>query len=189
MTYQFHFIVISLIHFTACGNQVKDAQPSSRSDTPAVQSQPAPNNADTSTDMSDSGEPFQPIQKRWVPGKRSSAPFDRSSRIRARADRRSIDVLVLALDTSATQLQRDGTVSNYVVADSTVITGLRTNELFTDYCKVGSARADGLIGGVPRTGIWDQWLRPRLAWQFDTVTFRIRSIPTDSVTCVLIQPD
>jgi hypothetical protein len=126
---------------------------------------------------------------KWIPGKRDAGDFDVLSKFRARANRLSKDVLVLSLDTPATGLDGKGIGPKYIVADSAVITGLSPGELFREDCRIGSVRADGRIAGVPSTDIWDRWQRPRLAWLFDTVAVRIRSIPTDSVSCMLVQPD
>jgi hypothetical protein len=189
VTHRFGFVAISLVCLAACRRQAPDADPPNAADSLASRQPQAQNALDTSPNGSNTNEPFEPIHKRWVPGKKSSAPFDRRSRIRARADQLSMDVLVLALDTSASGLLHQGSRFDYVVADSAVVRALRANEVFSDYCRLGSERADGRIGGVVNSGIYDQWQRPRFAWQFDTVALLIRSMRPDSVSCVLMMPD
>jgi hypothetical protein len=129
-----------------------------------------------------------PYSIRWIPGQRDTDDFDVISKLRAHANRLSKDVLVLSLDTPATQLEQKRR-SGYLVADSAVITGLSPGELFRNDCKMGSGLRDGLVTGIPSTDIWERSQHPRLAWQFDTVSMKIRSIPGDSVSCILSDVD
>jgi len=190
MTRRSHLMVmISAAMFLACAKQSPDKKASTASDTNASQAAATPNES-TASDMAVTGQAGYPYHTDWIPGQRDTEDFDVLSKFRAHANRISTDVLILTLDTPANHLQRKKATPPYSVADSTVVTGLFPNELFTNYCKVGSVSvADGLIGGIPNTTIWDQWQRPRLAWRFDTVNVNIRPVLSDSVSCILIQPD
>jgi hypothetical protein len=149
-----------------------------------------PNDSGTVATDSSPRKSDYPYQTEWIPGQRDSGDFDVLSRFRAYAIRLPKDVLVLKLGTSAKRSSAGERTSRYIVADSVVASGLQPNELFTNDCKMGSGSiADGQIGGVPTTAVWDQWQRPRFAWRFDTVTVHIRSIAADSVSCILIQRD
>jgi hypothetical protein len=69
-------------------------------------------------------------------------------------------------------------------ADSVVVPGLRPGEGIGRFCQIDHSMADRVVGVVLDDTIFT---RPRIAWLFDT-TFRIRTIPTDSVTCLLREP-
>jgi hypothetical protein len=69
-------------------------------------------------------------------------------------------------------------------ADSIVVSGLRHGEWLGRICMIGKSLADTVAGLVPDTTVF---VRPRLAWSFDT-NFRIKPIPTDSVTCIMNAP-
>ena len=76
---------------------------------------------------------------------------------------------------------------SYLVADSTIVTGLSYGDSFKNDCRMGSIGPDGLITGLAST---DQGRHhPRLAWQFDTVSLKIRAVPPDSVWCVQEEVD
>jgi hypothetical protein len=70
-------------------------------------------------------------------------------------------------------------------ADSILIGGLQHGEGLGRLCMVNRSRADRIVGIVRDTTVAT---RPRLAWLFDTATFRIKATPTDSVTCFLNDP-
>jgi hypothetical protein len=74
-------------------------------------------------------------------------------------------------------------------ADSLIVAGLAPGETFATLCKVGATLSHGQTAGLMRDTVTEQWLQPRLAWFFDTVSVRIRAIPTDSVLCMLEMPD
>jgi hypothetical protein len=180
--------LIPLVVITACGKEVKDDRVSSATDTSTVGQQ-------TSTEVTSGPSPPDsaikseyPYSMEWIPGQRDTEDFDVLSKFRARANRLSKDVLVLTLDTPASggQAKRP---AKYLVADSAVITGLSPGELFRNDCRMGSAGPDGRITGVPSTNVWERWQHPRFAWQFDTVSLTIRSVPADSVQSILVEVD
>lgn len=129
------------------------------------------------------------FQQQWIPGQPDEGYYENRSRFSARAHNFSNGRLLLWLDTSITRNQQTTPRFNLVVADSAVVSSLAASEVFTPYCRVGSGLADGQIGGVAPILVPEKWERPRLAWRFDTVTSRIRLIPTDSVSCAVLGPD
>jgi hypothetical protein len=93
-------------------------------------------------------------------------------------------LLVIWLDT-AIRATEDHPVGR-AHADSIVVTGLKPGEGLGRFCLVNRSMADHIVGIVGDDTVMT---RPRLAWLFDKTTFRIKPTPTDSVTCLLRQPD
>jgi hypothetical protein len=93
-------------------------------------------------------------------------------------------LLILWLDTAirATEEHPVGRAH----ADSIVVTGLKPGEGLGRFCMVNGSMADRIVGLVSEDTVLT---RPRLAWLFDNTTFRIKPTPTDSVTCLLREPD
>jgi hypothetical protein len=179
------FLVASAV-ITACGKQDADDRLASSPDTASLGQQvsseangPPPNESIKSD---------YPYSIEWIPGQRDTEDFDVLSKFRAHANRLSKEVLVLTLDTPATG-SKAKQPAKFLVADSTVITGLSPGELFRNDCRMGSSGPDGRITGVPSTNIWERWQHPRFAWQFDTVSLTIRTLPGDSVQCMLVEVD
>jgi hypothetical protein len=74
---------------------------------------------------------------------------------------------------------------------ATAIVPVVDSILHAPRCTAGpmlNARYDGLVLGVIPNTVTPPTV-PRLAWQFDTVRYRIRSIPTDSILCAVETPD
>lgn len=129
------------------------------------------------------------FEQQWIPGQPDERHYENRSRFLARAHYFSTGRLMLWLDTSITRTQQTEPSSDFAGVDSLTIAGLGATEFFTKYCRVGEGLADGQLGGVARTLVQEKWERPRLAWVFDTVKFRIRSVPTDSVSCAVPASD
>lgn len=129
------------------------------------------------------------FEQKWIPGQPDGGEYENTSRFSARAYYFSNAPLQLWLDTSTHRARQKTPRSSFAPADSLAISDLETGEFFTQYCRVDAGLADGQIGGLARTLVPEQWERPRLAWVFDTVTSRIRSIPADSVSCAVPEPD
>ncbi len=127
-------------------------------------------------------------EQRWIPGQPYPEELENVSRFSARSHWFSDGRLLLWLDTSTSRaVQRSR--RHFEVADSVVISTLSSGEFFTEYCRIGDGLADGQIGGTARTLERERWETPRLAWVFDTLTSRIRTIPPDSVRCAVPDPD
>jgi hypothetical protein len=127
-----------------------------------------------------------PFTLSWIPGQRDTEDFDVLSKYRAHSKRLSSQLLVLTLDTPAVSA-KDRDRPKYFVADSTIVTGLSYGDSFKNDCTMGSIGPEGLITGLAST---DQGRHhPRLAWRFDTVSLKIRSLPPDSVWCVQAEVD
>lgn len=129
------------------------------------------------------------FEQRWIPGQPDEGYFENQSRFLARSQYFSTGRLLLWLDTSITRAPQKEPRSHFTGVDSLTVAGLGANEFFTKYCRIGQGLADGRLGGLARTLVPEKWERPRLAWVFDTVLLRIRSIPTDSVSCAVPDSD
>jgi hypothetical protein len=180
-------VLILLAVAIACAKAVEDERVSA-ADSPVAIGQQTSDTTDPIYAASDSIKSDYPYSTRWIPGQRDTEDFDVLSKLRAHANRLSKDVLVLTLETPAIGLEQKRR-SEYLVADSAVITGLSPGELFRNDCNMRSGRRDGLVTGIPSTNIWERSQHPRLAWEFDTVSMKIRSIPGDSVSCILSDVD
>ncbi len=124
----------------------------------------------------------------WIVGHDENVP-NSGSRFSGDADRYRSGVLIIYLDTSFKRAYPGEAPHEYAHADSLVVRGLAAGETFAEFCKVGSTLALGRTAGLMRDTVTGQWLQPRLAWLFDTVSVRIRVAPTDSVLCMLEMPD
>lgn len=192
MKRQCHLLIYVSALLTACGQNSRDA--TVERDSGLIRTDPAtkrdlqessPMRA-TTKDEKEVGNSFE---QPWIPGQPHDGDYEERSRFSARARRFSNGRLILWLDTSLYRMRQTGPRAAFAVADSAVISGLTAGEFFTQYCRIGSGLADGQIGGLARTTVPERWERPRLGWVFDTVTSRIRSIPTDSVTCAVLEAD
>lgn len=92
-------------------------------------------------------------------------------------------MLTLWFDT-ATRATEDRPVGR-AHADSVVVQGLQHGEWLGRYCMLNGSADQRIVGIVRDT---TPATRPRLAWLFDSESFRIRTIPTDSVSCFLELP-
>ena len=128
-------------------------------------------------------------QQEWVPGQPDEGYYENQSRFLARSHYFSTGRLFLWLDTSLTRAPQKTPRTDFTAVDSVTVTGLGPHEFFTNYCRIGQGLADGQLGELARTLVPEKWERPRLAWAFDTMTSRIRSIPTDSVSCAVPDAD
>jgi len=178
-------LFLSALAVVALACAPRSEQNSAVSDTSAVV-KTIPSAADTQAERiridSAMGYPFTLT---WIPGQRDSQYFDVLSKYRAHSKRLSSQLLVLTLDTPV--VNPGGATNRYLVADSTIVTGLSYGDFFKNDCTAASINDEGLITGLGST---DQGRHhPRLAWQFDTVSLRIRPLPADSVWCVQDEVD
>jgi hypothetical protein len=93
-------------------------------------------------------------------------------------------VLFLKLDTT---LVRNRTQPPFAtkLADSVAVRGLGKTERFATDCRFGAHSADERLTGLVADTTPERWMRPRLAWLFDTVSARIRRMRPDSISCAL----
>ena len=95
--------------------------------------------------------------------------------------------LVLTLDTISPRVLTEDAESTRTLTDSLVVTGISSKESWSRACTRGG-RYDGFVVGVIPNTVTAPTV-PRLAWQFDTVSFRIRAIPTDPILCSVESAD
>ena len=157
---------------------------------PSCQEAPPRASIDTGSTLSArrTVEPVRPLQRRWTPGQPDEGEYENASHFSARSQYFSDGRLLLWLDSSTNRAEQR-TRRHFVVADSVSISTLRPGEFFTRYCRIGEGLADGQVGGTARTLEPERWEKPRLAWVFDTLTSRIRSIRPDPVTCAVPEAD
>jgi hypothetical protein len=121
----------------------------------------------------------------WVGGGSNSKPL----RFSADFDRFTSGVLLLKLDTALVRNRKEPPFETKL-ADSIAVRGLGKTERFATDCRFGAHRVDERLTGVVPDSTPDRWMRPRLAWLFDTVSARIRRVRPDSISCMLSQsPD
>lgn len=104
-----------------------------------------------------------------------------NERFTGQAVRHPSGVLVLWFDT--TTRATEDTPARTVHVDSLVVSGLQRGEYVTPYCNA-DGRAETWktqIVGILRDTT--NYLRPRMSWMLDTMSHRIRAIPTDPVLC------
>src|ERR1700730_5024365 len=117
----------------------------------------------------------------WDPTNPDGNLPDHRSRFAVGAEHYVSGRLVLSLDTISPRVLTEGKESTRTLTDSLVVTGISSKESWSRACTRGG-RYDGFVVGViPNTVTAPT--APRLAWQFDTVSFRIRPIPTGSILC------
>lgn len=124
----------------------------------------------------------------WIVGRDEDVP-NSGSRFEAGGDRYRSGFLVIYLDTALKRAYPGEPPHERARADSLIVTGLAPGETFARLCKVSATLSKGETAGLMRDTVTEQWLKPRLAWFFDTVNVRIRAVPTDSVLCMLEMPD
>jgi hypothetical protein len=107
---------------------------------------------------------------------------DQRSRFAISADHYVSGRLVLTLDTISPRVMTEDAESIRALADSLVVAGISSKEGWSRGCAKGG-RYDGFVIGVIPDAVTGPTV-PRLAWQFDTVTYRIRPIRTDSILCL-----
>jgi hypothetical protein len=117
----------------------------------------------------------------WLGWDGSSA---KSPRFSADFVRFSSGVLVLKLDTTLIRNRTEPPFDTRL-ADSIAVQGLKKTDRFATDCKLGAHSVDPRLTGLVSDTIAEKWMRPRLAWLFDTVSSRIRRIKPDSLSCIL----
>lgn len=123
----------------------------------------------------------------WWLGYNKDGSRPKSVRFSADYSRFTSGVLLLTLDTSLVRNQTEAPFDTQR-ADSIGVRGLGKNERFSTDCKFGAHSVDERINGLVPDTTAEKWMRPRLAWLFDTAYARIRRIRPDSISCMLM-PD
>jgi hypothetical protein len=108
----------------------------------------------------------------------------RSPRFSADFNRFTSGVLLLKLDTTLLR-NRTGPPFDTKLADSIAVRGLGRTERFATDCRFSAHSVDERLTGLVPDTTPERWMRPRLAWLFDTVAARIRRMRPDSISCIL----
>ena len=123
----------------------------------------------------------------WWLGWGSDGSVAKSPRFSADFVRFTSGVLLLKLDTTHVR-NRTEPPFDTKLADSIAVRGLGTSERFATDCRFSAHSVDERLTGLVPDTTPEKWMRPRLAWLFDTVSARIRRIRPDSISCIL-SPD
>jgi hypothetical protein len=89
--------------------------------------------------------------------------------------------MVLALDTLWPRVETAGADPTRTVTDSLVVTGISPKENWTYNCTKSGRYEPFVVAVIPLQASAPE--APRLAWKFDTLTYRIRPIAPDSILC------
>ena len=108
----------------------------------------------------------------------------KSPRFSADFDRFTSGVLLLKLDTTVVRNRKEPPFDTKL-ADSIAVRGLGRTERFATNCRFNAHSVDERLTGLVADTTPERWMRPRLAWLFDTVAARIRRIRPDSISCIL----
>jgi hypothetical protein len=162
---------------TNAGSSTSRSVAASRTDSPGTS---------RSNDSDESDTTIAPFDRQWDPGRADEARP--RSRFFARVHAVSGNLLVLLFDSTANNDPNAAGGRKFFLADS-VSVSYRAGEMFSYLCTLGGSYAIGRVGGLSSSSNPELWIRPRLAWNFDTVSKRIRPVPADSVTCALSEPD
>jgi hypothetical protein len=104
-----------------------------------------------------------------------------NERFTGRLVRHPSGLLVIWFDT-ATRATED-TPAGTTHVDSVVVSGLQHGEYLTVFCNAEGRHETwkSQVVGILRDTT--NYLRPRMAWMLDTVSYKIKAIPTDPVLC------
>ena len=163
--------VLLLITLSACKTRASDAASTVAVDTQSARQSPV---------VPANGEGERRTSGTWDPLNAGELPKPRS-RFNVAADLYSSGRLLLTLDTIWPRVETEGSESTRTLADSLVVTGISTNEVWSNNC-TRSGRYNGFIVGViPNSATAP--VAARRAWTIDTLSYRIRPISTDSILC------
>ena len=164
-------ILLLLIAVAACETRASSADTVVLVDTQSTRQSPVvPADANGDGERRTSGT--------WDPLNPGELPKPRS-RFDVAADLYSSGRLLLTLDTIWPRIETEGSESTRTVADNLVVTGISTDEVWSNNC-TRSGRYDGFTVGVIPNGATAP-VAARRAWTIDTVSYRIRAISTDSI--------
>ena len=108
------------------------------------------------------------------------------TRFVVRVTRSRSGTLAVFLDTAPSNSQPGR--RRFFPADSIKVSGLDPIDSFTHGCTYGSGPWEPRIG-ILRDTVYERFGRPRFIWALDTITVRIRPLPTDSASCLISTPD
>lgn len=165
--------ILVLVVAGGCSSRAPDADNPTRADTQTVAQPSVPLPAANANEERLTSGTWDPVNPGELP--------DRRSRFDISADHYVSGRLVLSLDTISPRVMTEDAESIRTLACSLVVTGIASKETWSRRCTDGG-RYDGFVIGVIPNAVSGPTV-PRLAWQFDTVTYRIRSIRTDSIVC------
>jgi hypothetical protein len=174
MRYQFATAIL-VVAVVACKSRTDSAAASTSVVTQAARSTAAPApSADGQEEAQISGGRYDPIDPD------GNTP-DSHSRFNIAVELFASGRMVLALDTLWPRVYTEGTNPTRTVTDSLVVTGVSAKENWTYNCTRSGAYEPFVVAVIPMLSPAARV--PRLAWKFDTATYRIRPFPPDSILC------
>jgi hypothetical protein len=137
--------------------------------------------------VSSAMKPDTVFSDEWNMGRDYDDPFSSvDTRFVVRVAQFASGTLRVWLDTSRTGVSDKG--RPFFSADSIQVGGLTKIDRFTQGCTYGTGSWKPRIGVVSDT-LYEHKTRPKFIWFLDTVSVRIRSLPTDSASCFVAGPD
>jgi len=159
----------------ACKAHTDAAATSSSVDTQSAISSPSSaTSADADSLSPTSGSLYDPLDPM------GESP-DLHSRFQIKVDFFASGRMVLALDTLWPRVETEGANPTRTVTDSLVVPGIRSGEYWTYNCTNNGQYEPFVVAMIPQVAPASNI--PRVAWKFDTLTYRIRPIPTESMLC------
>ena len=150
----------------------------------------APNQEGDTTKRRTGSSALQPdtvFSDEWNMGRDYEDPFSSvDTRFVVRVAKLASGTLRVWLDTSQTGVSGKG--RPFFAADSIQVGGLAKIDQFTQGCTYGTGPWKPRIGVVSDT-LYEHKTRPKFIWFLDTVSVRIRPLPTDSAACFVAGPD
>jgi len=176
MRQRYATIILALVFVGGCNSRRPDANSAHSLDTQTLIALPATTDAEERLSFGN-----------WDPTNPDGNLPDHRSRFDIGAEHYVSGRLVLTLDTISPRVLTEDAESTRTLTDSLVVTGISSKESWSRACTRGG-RYDGFVVGVIPNTVTAPTV-PRLAWQFDTVSFRIRAISTDSILCSVESAD
>jgi hypothetical protein len=106
---------------------------------------------------------------------------DYRSRFQIGIDQYASGRLALTFDTISPRVQMEDTQPIRTLVDSVIATGISRKEVWSNMCTSADRYRGFVVGVIPNTVAAPTV--PHLAWLFDTVSYRIHSIPAGSILC------
>jgi hypothetical protein len=137
--------------------------------------------------VSSAVQPDTVYSNEWNMGRDYDDPFSSiDTRFVVRVAQFGSGILRVWLDTSRTGVSDKN--RPFFPADSIQVGGLTKIDRFTQGCTYGAGPWKPRIGVVSDT-LHEHRTRPKFIWFLDTVSVRIRLLPTDSASCFVAGPD
>jgi hypothetical protein len=106
---------------------------------------------------------------------------DYRSRFQIGVDQYVSGRLALTFDTISPRVKTEDTQPTRTAVDSLIVGGISRKEVWSNMCTSPDKYPGFVVGVIPNTVATPTV--PHLAWLFDTVSYRIHSVPAGSISC------